>query len=205
MAVPKGVAGRWRSASRWSLRLKRFVSQGQDKPKRFDRGSPPLSGRERCAGGIVGLKASPAGEALRSNSAEKEARIKNGRGQRSAPFLGLSLRNGPERGSASIGLIAHQTKTFRAAVLRPNGVPATQRFDLIGQPEALPPGTRGKTAVGKYGPRGDEALPLERAGAGELFRFSEGKRFDFCVFPWAPAGRQRPGNPEQSREGRCWK
>ena len=142
--------------------------------------------------------------------------VRFGRGQRSAPFLGLFLRNGPGRGSASIGLIAHQTKTFRAAVLRPNGVPATQCFGLIGQPEALPSGLGGKTAVGKYGPRGDEALPLERAGAGELFRFSEGKRlatgrlwgrkrFGFCVFPWAPAGRQRPGNPGQSREERCWK
>ena len=35
MAGPKVVVCRWRSASRWSLRPKRFGSQGQNKAKRF--------------------------------------------------------------------------------------------------------------------------------------------------------------------------
>ena len=204
MAGPKVLAGRWRSASCWSLRLKRFVSRGRDKPKRFERGSPSLSVRERCAGGIRRPESQPVKRFVQIGPRKKHP-IKSGRGQRSA--LRLSLRNGPGRGSASIGLITHQIKASRAAVLRPNGVPVTQRFGLIGQPEALPPGLGGKTAVGKYGPRGDEALPLERAGAGELFRFSEGKRFatgrlwgrkrfGFCVFTRAPAGRHRPGKPD---------
>ncbi len=73
MAGPKVLAGRWRSASRWSLRLKRFVPKARTNPSASTGEALLFPVGSAAPVAVVGLKASPAGEALRSNWAGEEA------------------------------------------------------------------------------------------------------------------------------------